>query len=40
VLSSRVGMAPQQLEALRARYPRNNRDLQPLHGRPVIAFPG
>jgi len=25
---------------LQARYPRNNRAIQPLNGRPVIGFPG
>jgi len=40
VLRQPVTMSTSQLEALETRYPRNNRAIQPLNGRPVIGFPG
>ncbi|MDC8013004.1 carbonic anhydrase [Tahibacter soli] len=38
VLPAPVTMSKAQLDAFLARYPRNNRKLQPLNGRPVIRY--
>ena len=40
VLKQPVSLSPEQLAALRKHYPRNNRAIQPLNGRPVIEFGG
>ena len=40
VLKQPVSLSAEQLAALRKHYPRNNRAIQPLNGRPVIEFGG
>jgi len=38
VMPSPVSMSQAQLDAFLARYPRNNRKIQPLNGRPVLHY--
>ncbi len=38
VMPSAVSMSQAQLDAFLARYPRNNRKIQPLNGRPVLHY--
>jgi carbonic anhydrase len=40
VLKQPVSLSSKQLGELRKHYPRNNRSIQPLNGRPVIQFGG
>lgn len=40
VLKQPVSLSAEQLATLRKHYPRNNRSIQPLNGRPVIEFGG
>jgi len=40
VLKQPVSLSSAQLAELRKHYPRNNRSIQPLNGRPVIEFGG